>query len=221
MKLLVAILLLLGSPTILVAGEDNYFGAAAGFAILSADASSQVDGSTAALSQYKPETGPALNVFLGRHFSDYLTVQANYIWNANDVSSTAVRFDTDSQAALHERRTSSQHSFTADLLVYFRSRKSWIRPYLSAGAGVVHLKSEQKTLESLSGTVAVPPKTFSDTIPGLRVAVGADLKLRRGWKFRYSFSETINANPFSDRLSPPGQGSLKNFQNLFGLLKTF
>jgi opacity protein-like surface antigen len=220
-KPLVTLFFLLSSSLSLFAGDDNYFGAAGGFAILSADASSQVGGNNVAVSQYKPETGLALNIFLGHHFSDYLGVQGNYIWNANNLTLNAVRLDANSKAAFQETRNSSQHSFTADVLVYFRARRSWIRPYLSAGVGVVHLKSQLKRVEFESGGIALPPQTFSDTVPGLRVAVGADVELRRGWRFRYSFSETVSANPFSDRLSPPGQGSLKNFQNLFGFLKTF
>src|SRR5215467_14070834 len=43
----------------------------------------------------------------------------------------------------------------------------------------------------------------------------------KGWAFRYTFSETLSKNPISDRLSPPGQHSRKNFQNLFGFVRRF
>ena len=56
---------------------------------------------------------------------------------------------------------------------------------------------------------------------GLNVPVGMDVNLGKGWAFRYTFSETISQNPISDRLSPPGQHSFKNFQNLFGFVKRF
>jgi hypothetical protein len=209
------------SPVLLFAGNNNYAGAAGGFAILSADGRSQVGTTSAAVSQYKPETGSALNLFVGRHLSDYLSVQGNYLWNGNDLVLTAASFSSNSQAAYQESRTSSQHSFITDLLVYFRDRESWVRPYLSAGVGCVHLSSTQRRVDSLSGGAVLPPWKFSDTVPGLRVAVGADLKLRHGWKFRYSFSETMSPNAISDQLSPPGQGSLKNFQNLFGFVMSF
>ena len=39
--------------------------------------------------------------------------------------------------------------------------------------------------------------------------------------FRYSFSETISANPISPSLTPPAQRGLANFQNLFGLVYRF
>lgn len=45
----------------------------------------------------------------------------------------------------------------------------------------------------------------------MRVAVGIDLGSEAGWRFRYSFSETISRNPISVRLSPPAQRNLANF----------
>jgi hypothetical protein len=38
---------------------------------------------------------------------------------------------------------------------------------------------------------------------------------------RYSFSETISSNAVSAQLSPPAQRFLANFQNLFGVTKSF
>ncbi|MGH9664935.1 MAG: hypothetical protein ACRD9L_10975, partial [Bryobacteraceae bacterium] len=62
---------------------------------------------------------------------------------------------------------------------------------------------------------------FSSTGAALRVAVCIDVRIRHGWAFRYSFSETTSRNPLSDRLAPPGPHVLMNFQNLFGFLKQF
>jgi hypothetical protein len=53
----------------------------------------------------------------------------------------------------------------------------------------------------------------------LRVAVGLDLTVGRGWSVRYSFSESVSGNPISAQLLPPGQRSLANFQNLFGVVR--
>jgi hypothetical protein len=47
------------------------------------------------------------------------------------------------------------------------------------------------------------------------------VRLSRGWYFRYTFGETISHNPISAQLSPPGRRLLKNFQNLFGIYRTF
>jgi hypothetical protein len=55
----------------------------------------------------------------------------------------------------------------------------------------------------------------------LHIPVGMDVKVRGGWAFRYTFSETVSKNPIDNQLSPSGQHSFKNFQNLFGLIKRF
>jgi hypothetical protein len=57
-----------------------------GMSILSADARSVTDASNAAVSLYEPENGPVLNVFAGVHLAQYFSVQANWIWNRNDVT---------------------------------------------------------------------------------------------------------------------------------------
>ena len=46
-----------------------------------------------------------------------------------------------------------------------------------------------------------------------------DLALLRGWRLRYSFSESLSGNPLSRRLTPMGERNLANFQNLFGVVK--
>jgi hypothetical protein len=208
-------------PGILLAGDDNYVGVSGGFAILSGDGGAIVGRNGTSISLYKPETGGALNVFVGHHLSDYVSVQGNYAWNRNNLTLNSATFSSSGEASYEETRSSSQHGFIGDVLVYFRDRRSWIRPYLSAGAGLVRLSSREEQITAVVGPAAVPPSTFAATNAALRVAVGADLKLHRGWSFRYSFSETLTVNPISDRLSPPGQGNLKNFHNLFGLVKAF
>jgi len=173
------------------------------------------------VSLYKPENGPAVNLFLGRYLGNYVSVQGNFIWNANDLTFVSNSVVPQGASFYSETRSSSQSSAVGDVLVFFRDRGSLVRPYLSAGIGVIHLQSSQQQLDSVSGSPILPPRDFSSNIPGLRVAVGIDVKLRRGFSLRYSFSETISSNPISDQLSPPGQRALKNFQNLWGFVKTF
>jgi hypothetical protein len=108
-----------------------------------------------------------------------------------------------------------------DVLVYFRERRSWVRPYLSVGTGFVHLTSREKRTIATVGSPVLPPARFASTDVVLRVAVGIDVALGRGWDFRYSFSETMGANSISDRLSPTGSSSLKNFKNIFGFVRRF
>jgi hypothetical protein len=195
-----------------------FVGAVAGVSTLSADARSEITTGEADVSLYKPENGPALNVLLGMNVREYVTVQANYIWNRNDLALSSVR-STDRGPSFYEQpRTSSQHAIVGDLLLYFREQHSAVRPYLSVGVGVVRL--ETRTAGPARSRNAAPPaETFRATRATLRVAVGLDLALGRGWSARYSFSESLSGNPISAQLSPPGQRNLANFQNLFGVVR--
>lgn len=196
-----------------------YAGVVGGIATLSADAGSQPSATGLALSDYSPQNGGALDVFAGAHFHDYLSAQANYIFNQNDLllSSTS----SGSITFYQQRRTSSQHAFIADFLIYFRRRRSRIRPYLGTGTGFVHLSSRAGTLLRSGGTPFLPPATFSSTRPVLRSHVGIDIRLSRRLDFRYSFSETLSKNDISKHLSPPATRRLANFQNLFGFVVRF
>jgi hypothetical protein len=120
-----------------------------------------------------------------------------------------------------QSRNSSQHSGFGDALLYFRNRGSGVRPFLLVGIGVMHFASLVEGSPTFTGTPALPPRSFSATEPGLRVAAGIDLLSRRRWGFRYMFLETIQRNPISRQLSPPGTRGLANFQNMFGFVKYF
>lgn len=196
-----------------------YAGVIGGIATLSADAGSQSTASGLALSDYSPQNGGALNVFAGAHFHKYLSAQVNYVFNQNDLllSSTS----STSNAFYQQERTSSQHAFIADFLIYFRKRGSRIRPYLGTGTGFVHLSSKEGTLLRSGGTPLLPPSTFSSIRPVLRSHVGIDVRLARRLDFRYSFSETLSKNDISKHLSPPAPRRLANFQNLFGFVVRF
>jgi len=197
------------------AQTSPYAGAIGGIATLSADAGSQGSAQGLNLSSYAPRNGGALDVFAGVHLHNYFSVQANYIWNRN-----SLRLNSTSSGGsfYQEDRSSIQQAAVFDLLVYFRQRRSRIRPYLGTGTGVVHLSSTQDRVIA-SGTAAVlPPAQFSSTGPLFRVHVGIDLRLARKLDFRYSFSEMIEHNEISQQLSPPGSHKLMNFQNLFGFV---
>jgi hypothetical protein len=197
-----------------------FTGVAVGVATLAADARSEITSGGADVSLYKPENGPALNVFVGSHVHEYLTVQANYVWNRNDVTLTSVRATESGPSFYEAPRTSSQHAFVGDVLLYFRERRSAIRPYLSAGVGVVRFQMTPRGGDSVRNAT-VPPATSVSTHGLLRVAVGLDVSLGGHWSARYSFSESLSSNPISAQLSPPGQRSLANFQNLFGIVRAF
>ncbi len=197
-----------------------FTGVVGGIATLAADARSEISSGGADVSLYKPENGPALNIFVGSHVHEYLTVQGNYVWNRNDVTLTSVHA-TESGSAFYEApRASSQHAFVGDLLLYFRERRSAIRPYLSAGVGVVRFQTTAHGGNNVRNAT-LPPATSVATHALLRVAVGLDVSLGGQWSARYSFSESLSSNPISAQLSPPGQRGLANFQNLFGVVRAF
>ncbi len=198
-----------------------YVGAMGGLSTLSGDARSVIGATSTSFASYSPQNGMAVNALVGKHLTDFLTVQGDYVWNRNALSFSAAGFNSGSIAQYEETRSSSQHSAFGSVLVYFRRRKSRIRPYLSVGAGWVHLTSTEETLTTVQGGPALPPHKFTADMVALRVPVGIDVTLHDGWRFRYSFSETLSKNPISDELSPPGPHSLKNFQNLFGIIYRF
>ena len=192
-----------------------YAGAIGGIATLSADAGSQRTAQGLSLSSYGLANGGALNVFAGVHFHNYFSVQANYIWNQNDL---VLNSTSGTGAFYQEARNSSQNSGVFDFLIYFRQRGNRIRPYLGTGVGVIHLRSNQEHLNASGGAPTLPPSTFSSTGPVFRSHVGIDFRLARKLDFRYSFSEMIGHNEISKHLSPPAPRRLANFQNLFGFV---
>lgn len=196
-----------------VCQSTGFVTALGGISTLSADAATQL-GPPNLAGLYKPENGGAANVAAGFHLNDWLSVQGNYVWNANRVTLTAIA----DSAFLEEKRRATQHAGVADLLLYFRKRDSWARPYLSAGVGVVHLKDVPEGMAR--GTVPAVPG-MSDTKAQLRVAVGIDLMHTSRWGFRYTFSESISGNPYSAILTPRGSRNMANFQNLFGVIRYF
>lgn len=204
-----------------VASAQYYAGALGGITTISGDARSVIGSATSAFSLYKPENGPSASVFVGRHLTDYLSLQGDYTWNRNDLTLSATSTSSQGETLYQEMRNSSEQSVLGNLLLYFRNRRSWARPYLSAGTGVVRFQSREVSITTFTGTPPLPPPEITSNGAALRVAVGIDMTLHAGWAFRYTFSETIRGNPVSAVLSPPGQRNLATFQNLFGIVKTF
>jgi opacity protein-like surface antigen len=204
-----------------MAQTNRFVGVLAGVSTLSADGRSITAGNQSAVSLYKPENGPAVNVFAGVHLTDYLSIQGSYVWERNRLTLTSTQASQTGGVFYEQSRTSAQHAVIGDLMLYFRNRQTWFRPYLSVGSGFVYFTSREQALAAVRGTPRLPEQEFDSTAPALRVAVGMDFALRAGWALRYSFSETIRSNPISEQLSPPGQRNLANFQNLFGIFRRF
>ena len=215
-----SVALMLGAPRVSAQETRRIFaGLLVGVSTLSADGRAVISPSEAATSQYKPENGVALDVFAGRHLARYFTLQANYMWNRNDL--TLVSSYTSPQAGefYEQTRDSSQHALVFDGLIYFRRLDSSIRPYLGTGLSIWRFSSKEDG--SLAQGLAPPAGEIRSTHIGLRSHVGIDFRLSRHISFRYSFSETISSNPISPSLTPPGRRPLMNFQNLFGFVSRF
>src|SRR5688572_28168261 len=181
------LVIVLSTGAVARAQTSPFVGVVAGVSTLSADARSVITDSGADVSLYKPENGAAVNLLAGLHVNDYFSVQANYIWNRNTLTLSSVH--SANAEFFEERRRSAQHGFIADGLLYFRSRESWARPYLSGGVGLVRFESDEPTLLASRGAPTRPRTVFVTTDPALRVAVGIDLGSHErwhAWRFRYS-----------------------------------
>lgn len=212
------LVLLLCSSAVLCAQQErkNFISALAGLAILSGDAQTDFS-ATPRASSYAARNGTSVNLAAGRHFNNWVSVQGNYLWNRNQVTLNG----TNGNSFYAATNASSQHKVVIDGMLYFRPITSRVRPYLSTGVGPVRISRTQTALTTSNPAPALPSTSASVWRPGLRVAVGADLLLPSGWGFRYSFSETLTKNLFSDSLLPPAPNNLMNFHHLWGFVKYF
>ena len=202
---------------VLSAQSGLFVGAMGGVATLSADARAVIAGGSSTAGLYKPENGATAQVFGGIHFNDWISAEGNYVWNRNRLTLTSAA----GAAFYQQERDSSQQGLSGDLMVYFRGRASRLRPYLAIGGGFIRFATSERATVVSSPAVVVPPAHFTSTAAAVRFPVGIDVALTRGWRLRYSFTETIRGNPISPRLTPPGQRNLAVYQNLVGLAKYF
>ncbi|MGH8635805.1 MAG: outer membrane beta-barrel protein [Burkholderiales bacterium] len=210
------------TPAAAAAQEDRraFVGALIGVSTLSADGRSVTSPPDAMLSLYKPENGPAVNAFAGWHVTRFLSLQANYMWNRNDIALVSSFVTPRGGGFYEQQRHSAHHAGVADLLLYFRRRGSAIRPYLGTGLALVRFSSAD-VVRTVSSDFAAPAGAIRHTTVALRSHVGIDVRLSSRLLLRYSFSETIGGNPVSPHLTPPGRRGLANFQNLFGVAAQF
>ena len=200
-----------------LAKETIYFGGMAGIATLSGDANAVINPTSASTSLYDPSNGGAASAFLGIHLLNYVSLQADYVWNRNDVVLVSSNTGSGATSFYRLQESVTQNGFLGNTLVYFRKRESRIRPYLSVGLGAVLIHNRLSTGGIVSGNPALPPASSDRASIALRTSVGLDIRFRGSWHFRYSFGETITRNTFGDQLSPPEHRIAKNFQSLFGI----
>ncbi|MDA0207265.1 MAG: outer membrane beta-barrel protein [Acidobacteria bacterium] len=210
-------LLLLCSFAPGVFAQQNLFvGGYVGVSTVSADARTDVATSGAQFSSYKPENGLTAVGFAGRHLSDWFSVMGSYGWNRNSMLLAVGDAGPVSNATSREY-ASSMRTAMGEALFYFRPRRSRIRPYLSAGAGLVNIHATSRGAASSFGRPPSLPDSIDHTGAAVRVAVGIDLFVSKNMALRYSFSETIQGNPFSTALTPTAPRDLANFQNWLGM----
>jgi len=196
--------------------DQVYFGAMGGVATLSGDASAVITPTAASTSSYDPSNGAAASVFAGTHIRNYVSLQADYVWNRNDVVLTSSVNGPGGSSFYHLPESVVQNAFLGNALIYFQKRGSRLRPYLSLGGGAVLIHSRLSGGAIVSGNPALPPASSHHASIAQRTSVGLDVRLGDSWYFRYSFGETIARNTFGDQLSPPEHRVAKNFQSLFG-----
>lgn len=216
-KMLLLLLVLINGA----AAAQWFAGGTGGISTLSGDGASRVEPDRAATAQYQPKIGLAAQGFAGRQFGNYLGLQAAFSWNRNQVTFVGVDTSGAGAMAFEQERQSSQRTAGIDGLIYFRKRGEIFRPYVSVGAGWLHLSSDAGGRLVTSGAVRLPAARFSAQKPYWRTAVGLDLAVKPGWRFRYTFWETVSANPFSSQLRPQGKALLLNFLNQFGFVREF
>ncbi len=201
------------------AQEPRFFvGGGPGISILSGGSGANIAATSASLSSYEPKIGPQVHLFGGWNLAEYVSIQAAWSANRNDLIFQA---STSDNAFYQQRRKSAQHNVGGDALLYFRNRKSLVRPFLSVGINAMWFRSEPTELIVSKGALSAPA-TFTARAPGLRVAAGTDLLIRNGWGFRYAFMEHLQQrNVIGLRLTPSAHRQLMNFQHLFGVVKYF
>lgn len=197
--------------------ETIYFGGMAGIATLSGDANAVITPASASTSLYDPSNGGAASAFVGAHVFNYISLQADYVWNRNDVVLVSSINIPGASSFYRLPESVTQQAFLGNVLIFFRKHGSRIRPYLSEGVGAVLIHSQLSGAGIVSGSPDLPPVSSDHPSVVLRTSVGLDVRLRGSWYFRYSFGETITRNTFGDQLSPPEHRIAKNFQSLFGI----
>jgi hypothetical protein len=117
-----------------------------------------------------------VQVVAGRHFSDYWTLQGDYVWKSNELSVTSGTLNG-AQEGYQETRSSSQQSVLAGLLVYFRKRDSRLRPYTVG-------RDRPRAFREFAGAdpagfwkPVLPPSHFTSNMIALHVPVGIDVRL--------------------------------------------
>src|SRR5687767_12579802 len=121
-RLAVTVLVVTSIPAAAQDTQRAFVGGLFGVSTLSADAGAVTDSTSAAVSLYDPANGPAVSVFGGVHIAEYFSIQADWMWNRNDVTLVSSFAGPEGSGFFEQRRHSRQHALVLDGLIYFRRR---------------------------------------------------------------------------------------------------
>src|SRR5215469_1145889 len=100
------LLLLLGWSSTMSAQAQLYVGVLGGFSSLSGDSRAVLSSGSTAFASYDPKNGGAVEALVGVPLSDYFSVQANYVWNSNELTLTSAQFVNGAQQGYRATRGS-------------------------------------------------------------------------------------------------------------------
>ena len=153
-----------------------YMGVLGGVSSLSGDARSTFSSASSAFSSYDPKNGGAFEVLVGKHLSDYFTVQGNYIWNANELTVSSGSFSNNEQIGYQQTRSSSQNTLIAAVLVYLEI----------ATAACAHIFQ----LAPASCTFPVPRSTSRNLLEGRCCLRATSRPTQLGCMYRWAWIST-------------------------------
>src|SRR5215467_3006155 len=103
-----------------------YVGGMGGIATLSGDANAVITPTSASTSSYDPSNGGAASAFIGVHVFNYISLQADYVWNRNHVVLVSSINEPGASSFYRLPESVTQNGFLGNVLIYFRKRGSRI-----------------------------------------------------------------------------------------------
>ncbi len=132
--------ILLVAPRAGAAEPRHFLTAGLGISNVSADGSTTPpQAADLRVAGYKPQNGIAAAAAGGAHLTRFVSVQGSYFYNRNRLQFFQFEQQGGALASSEVRTHAQSHTGFGELLLYVRPRDNWLRPYLSAGAGVMRL----------------------------------------------------------------------------------
>ncbi len=214
--------ILLVAPRAGAAEPRHFLTAGLGISNVSADGSTTPpQAADLRVAGYKPQNGIAAAAAGGAHLTRFVSVQGSYFYNRNRLQFFQFEQQGGALASSEVRTHAQSHTGLGELLLYVRPRDNWLRPYLSAGAGVMRLTAPVGGAVGNGGQSIAGPAAISSSAAVFRVGVGIDVVARNGWGFRFLFGQTLRSNAISESLRISPSRRYATFHNVFGVVKQF